>query len=1054
MMKRYLFFFLLPMAMLVHAAPVKKDVAVQKAKYFLKTRHGIDSPSLSLAMQGRQKTIGKGATVPDAFYYVFNKGDKEGYVIVSGDDSAADVLGYVDSGSFNPMDMPPNMKELLDGYAEEISWARANANATGNATPPLARQVVTPLLETSWGQDNPYNLDCYTLDGQQAVTGCVATALAQVMYYYKWPKSATTEIPTYTRNDQDYYDALPPITFDWDNMQKAYTGKETSDNPKAVAVAQLLHYCGHAVKMSYGRAGSGAAMFDCIPALTDYFGYANTAVCIQRSCYTKETWEEIIYNELHHRRPVMIQGYYGASNSGHAFVCDGYDGEGFFHINWGWEGKANGYFRLQALNPASQGSGNGMTNVGFSYRQTALVGISPTLVDERGNFQNDVPRVKVDAFELVDETNNTFDYTSGYLPSINVRYVFSASETGKYSLGYGLYQGDNLIDQHGIVSNSEFTSSYSLTYKNLSIGYVGRNLADGTYQIKCINKPEGATEWYKNDDADYVYIEVEVANGKATYTSKVVYPVLEVVDVRELFEESLMKQLRVTLRNTGLVNVNSVQYLLINDTIKSRENVYIEAGKEEYVDFFLSYRNLAPVNLKLASSITSNIIYEDANFQFAKTSSQQYPEVLAKEIRYIDAVNHKMYGKVAEAAFTLRNNTDTDYHGCIDFNIHKARDDGRWSILSTTEDVDVKAGETKVATVRYKKLDYGDKIELTAYCAGKSVSASGSYIVSPGIIEWDGNGAVNAMPLDETVTISGDAAAVSFEGLSLSGNTIIPNDNPNTIYYIDADADTPASLTGKNVVKGFKADAIHLSEGHSCFVPYTFEVVGTADYSFSPVRTCDGNSGWQTVTLPFAVTSAKADGHAVEWNRHELDDGKDFWVREYGYVEDATAHFHNASEWRPCEPYVIGVPASLKNASWLLSATGVNVFKSEVKAMVGSGYRFVGATGNQQVENAYMLNNAGDAFVKTSLANILPGDAYFLAMEVENLPERILIARNGKMGDVNGDGLVNVTDVSIIVDYILNKPNSVFILANADVNGDGDISIADVTLVVNIILNL
>ncbi len=1057
-MKRHLVFLLLSLAMMANATPVKKDVAAQKAKAFLKARHGLESPTLSLAMQGRQKTIGMGTAVTDPYYYVFNKGNNEGFVIIAGDDCAAEVLGYVDSGSFNPADMPPNMKEMLNAYAEEIAWARANVKSSSTYQPVFARQVVAPLMETKWGQENPYNLDCFTLTGRQAVTGCVATALAQVMYYHKWPKNATTEIPRYTtkiRNitDDDYYDALPPVTFDWDNIQTTYNGTETSSDPKAAAVAQLMHYCGHASKMSYGTGGSAAALFDCITALNDYFGYANTPICIQRSCYTREKWEEIIYNELHHGRPVLIGGntYY---DSGHAFVCDGYDGEGFFHINWGWEGKSDGYYRLESLNPASQGMGTGVSSRGFTFKNIALVGISPTIVED-GSFTSDIPKVMVEDFKLTDESNNTFNYNGGYLPSVGLYYAYSVPVTGEYNIGIGLYQDDEMIDIDDFGSRT-VTSAYAMAFRDLTLGdWMGWNLADGIYQLKGICMPDGETEWYKNDDADFKYIEVKVANGKVTYTSKLVYPVMEVVDVRQLIGENVNKQVRVTLRNIGDVYMKGPLFLLINDSIKSIENACLEAGEEGMVDFTFLYENLAPVSLKVASGSSSNVIYEDDHFQFAKTYAPAYPEVLAKEIRYIDEANQKMYGKVAEASFTLRNNNNTDYNGIIEFHLGRKKDDGWWGLLDASENVNVKAGETKVVTIKYINLNYGDEIRrLSAECAGQSVSASGNYIVTPGVFEWDCNGHPTAKALGSSVTVSDDAAAVSFDGLDLTGKTIIPNSNPNTIYYLDANASTPSRLSSKNVVKGLKANAFHLVEGHPYYVPYTFDVNGTADYSFSPVRACDGSTGWQTLTLPFTVTTAKANGSAKNWNRNRQDDGKDFWVREYGYVEDATAYFHNASEWIPSEPYLIGVPASLKNASWVLSATGTRVFKSEVNTMVGSGYRFVGATGEKQEALAYMLNNVGDAFVKTTAANILPGDAYFLATGTTNLPERILIARNGLMGDVNGDGFVNVSDVSTLVDHILNKPTSVFIMANADVNGDNSITIADVTGVVNIILKI
>ena len=1039
---------LLTMTWTAQAAPVSSTTAAKKAKAFVEARKGATALTPQLALQGRKKVSGKIPTTPPS-YYVFNNGGDNGFVIIAGDDRAADILAYADNGTFDPQNIPDNMKACLDGYANEIEWARANIpDANEEEVPQPARQVIYPLIETKWGQDNPFNQLCFTSSGKQSVTGCVATALAQVMYYHRWPKSETTVIPEYADDYDTTIEALPATTFDWEHMRKKYSGNETTDDPYATAVAKLLFYAGHATEMTYYNSSAAAAVESCVKALHEYFGYANKPVTIQRSLYNKDQWENIIYNELHHGRPVIF-GANTASNIGHAFVCDGYDGEGLFHINWGWEGLSDGYFRLQALNPASQGTGGGVGNYGFSYKQIALVGISPTIVEDGSEMSDESRRGKVVELVLAEGTDDTYSYSGGSLPSINLEYDFGVSITGNYKFGVALFQGDQVLGKT-MYGPYNVTSAWTMTFKSFPTGYfLGSNLADGTYQIKAICQPDGAADWHLCDDADCNFIEVTVGNGTVTFVPKKEYPIIQVMDLKQVFEGGERKTVRVTLKNISQYNFTGFEYLMVNDSIKGAEYACIEAGGEIQLDFLFNYKWLAPINLKVASRTTSNIIYENDAFQFTNPVTN-YPEVLAKEIRFLDTTNKKMYGNVVEAAFTLKNNTGEDFHGTISLNLQRAKGDGWWSILSSSANVNVKDGETTTVVIQYI-VNYGDELKFSASCAGQTVSPSGSYIVTPGLQEWDGNGTHTAKAFNGTV--SADAAAVSFDGLDISGANIQPNSNPNTIYYFAADTTVPASLNGKNVVKGTKAVGnIHLTKGYSYFVPADFDIDGTVDFSFTPQRTCDGNKGWMTITLPFVVQTATLGGNVVDWSRGNVDDEKDLWVKEYQYVQNGKAWFANAASWVAGEPYIIGVKNANGNDLLVLKATNTKVFKLDPNTMVGSGYHFVGSTGSRQVSDAYVLNNNGDAFVKTSLADITPTDAYFIAKGLDNAPDKLPIAGNSLLGDVNGDGMISVSDVTYLVSYILGERQDGFILKNADINGDKLITIADVTALVDIIL--
>ena len=1044
-----LFLFLL-IAVGVSADPVSKETALKSAQSFMSKRHLHATGDLSLAYKSVRShaSKGRGVAAKDAYYYVFNH-EEGGFVIVSGDDATEEILGYSDTGTFDTNNIPENMKELLDGYQEEITFARNNGLKKAKATEvtQVAKQVIEPLISTQWGQNAPFNQQCFTTGGSQAVTGCVATALAQVMYYHKWPQSATTAIPAYST-----YEELPATTFDWDNMLSAYTGNETTEDVNAIAVAKLMKYCGHSIEMSYGTGASGASLADCVDALTNYFGYANTPVNIQRNSFSQEEWNNILYNELYHRRPIIFSGN-TAGNSGHAFICDGYDEMGLYHINWGWEGLSDGYFRLQALNPVSQGTGSGVSNYGYSYRQTALVGINPVVVENEEALSSGVERVKVESFKLSDETNNTFDY-KGYLPTVSLNYSFSVSVAGKYSFAFGLYQGETLIDKYSFYTNT-ITSAYPMSFTSLSLGWIGYNLADGVYQIKCLSHPDGVTEWYKNEDADCKYIEVTIANGKATYVSKEVYPQIDVLNVQQLFGASSRKQLRVTLKNNSNFNFSGIQYLMINDTIYSRENVYIDMGGECDVDFFFSYSNLAPVKLSLASKSTSNLIYENQNFRFVKQPAQQYPEVLTKEIKNLDTPNQKIYGRVIEATFTLRNNTDTDFHGSISLNVRRARGDGWWAILSSSGNADVRVGETKIVKAQYLGLDYGDLVTVSASCAGQSVSGSGSYTITAGCIEWDENGNSCGKEFKTNYIIPENATAISFEGLDISGATITPNSNPNTIYYLDANATIPSSLSGKNVVKGYKAVGnFNLQDGYGFFVPKMFTVNGTASYARTTTMAGTEQAGWNTIVLPFAVSQVKnADGNQqVNWRHLSDTANKDFWLKEFKGVNDTKVIFEDVENWMPNEPYIISVPTELVDKKMVFSSSNTQVYPTETCQKVTYDYSFIGTTYDQALSDVYVMNERGTAFEPSQNATVNAGHAFFdLAPTLSPRPTNIPLSTR-LIGDANGDGVVNISDAVLTVSYILGDREVPIVFENADVNEDNEINVTDAVGIVSIIL--
>lgn len=390
------------MMTIVSAGNITPDQALLQARNFIQKREAAGSRA---ARAGTTPQLSMASRVSGL--YVFNVSDG-GFVIVSNDDRTTPILGYSDSGSIDVETMPSNMKAWLQGYADQIVWMNEHNISTAAASRGQQRlpsnhegNDIGPLLETTWNQAAPYNYYCpvigYNNTNYQCVTGCVATAMAQVMNYHQWPAQTTKQIPEYVWTFTNPWDgsktnyqlyALDPISFNWTNMQ-------SSD------IARLMQYCGQSIKMSYGIYNSEAQTYNVATALKDYFGYSETTKYVSRSFYSYANWVDLIYNELSQGRPVIYGG--SAVDNGHTFVCDGYKYENetdLFHINWGWGGLSDGYFVLSALDPTTQGTGGSASSSGYDFCQEAIVGIQK--IDGTGTVSPDpvVPNLTINSITL------------------------------------------------------------------------------------------------------------------------------------------------------------------------------------------------------------------------------------------------------------------------------------------------------------------------------------------------------------------------------------------------------------------------------------------------------------------------------------------------------------------------------------------------------------------------------------------------------------------------------------------------------------------------------
>ena len=351
------------MSMALTAAEISQQQAMDNARSFMLQKKG----GRTAAARARKTINMQPAETGVPEIYAFNT-EGGGYVIASADDRTLPVLGYSLTGSFDASRIPDNMRAWLQDYAEQIRMMGNTLAATATASDNTGLAAIEPLIQTRWGQYAPYNLLTPVANGTHTVTGCVATAMAQVMYYHQWPKEKVE------------VQELPATTFEWDKMLPAYTTDNPGTEEQRQAVATLMRYCGQAARMNYGEASSTNVMY-AVKALRDEFNYSKSVRAAFQYDYSLSGWRKLIWEELNHKRPVIMSG--AANTSAHAFVIDGYDGSGMFHVNWGYDGSYDDYFAINVMNPrypAHSASTN--PKAGYVKYQTIIIGVEPSTGSE------------------------------------------------------------------------------------------------------------------------------------------------------------------------------------------------------------------------------------------------------------------------------------------------------------------------------------------------------------------------------------------------------------------------------------------------------------------------------------------------------------------------------------------------------------------------------------------------------------------------------------------------------------------------------------------------
>ncbi len=715
------------LTMSAQAGHLTERQALVRAQQFLSEQGGktmaLKGQTLQRATPRRQAPIkGEGTA-----YYMFNAGQR-GFVIASADDRARPVLAYSDEGRLMADDLPSHIQAWLDEYADQLRWLQQHPSAAPEAPDEAdTHPSVAPLLGTMlWDQADPYNQLCpYYKDeasGKEGhcVTGCVATAMAQVMFYHQWPEQTTMEIPGFVSTTYKIEcPAIPAATaFDWESMLPRYKGVVSSEQQQH-AVAQLMAACGTSLNMDYGLVSSGASTSTVGQRLKRYFDYDASTTHLNRVNYKLAEWNELIYSELAESRPVVYHG--SSSGGGHAFVVDGYDKDGFFHVNWGWSGDCNGYFLLALLDPDSNsGIGASTTTDGYAIGQGAVVGIRPntgvtipvalTTTSIKSNSGAEVSRE-------TEEEAFSFTVSAGVKSEMAFTYTFD--------YGFGLFDlSGNLVEAFPIdTEGTELEDGMSPDDDKRKVKMTfGADITEGTWLVKAISREhaadeESANEWLANYGSYRYYIVATISDNTLTLdaqpptTVKDLAVNLSMDSPTAHYKQKCSVTCEITNQSTDDF-LGELYYFFDGERVGG--TVYeLEAGGQEQFSFTFFPKVKGTTTFEV--SLTKNHSAEDFTPLASLEINVEDPlemKLYVSSFELTNATDGVVYDQEVNVTATLKNEAENDYNDLLRIAYWKRMiKDGKYSFVyigSKYKNLVIPAGETVDVSMVFDNMDDGE----------------------------------------------------------------------------------------------------------------------------------------------------------------------------------------------------------------------------------------------------------------------------------------------------------------------------------------------------------
>lgn len=729
------------------AEPIDLQQALQIASHVMPDK----------SWQAASATSRRAPGASHASYHLLNATNDRGYVIVSGDDRVPPVLAYSDHGTLSG-NLPEALQYWLDGYTAQIE---AIDHETVLDVPQhlSGRPAIAPLVPARWNQGAPYNILLPYVSGKHASTGCVATAMAQIMYTHRYPANPTTTIPSYTSSTNSIFmPSLAPVEFDWNSMKDIYYTDDTT-SVAATAVATLMKYCAQSVKMNFLASSSGSLTSRIPGALATYFGYKPSAHYLGRENYSTEEWEQMLYDELSAGRPVVYGG--NKKSGGHAFVCDGYDGNGMFHINWGWGSQSDGYFLLNVLNPSSQGIGSVAGAYGYIMSQGMGIGLEP------GTDGTNEQILTYRSMSLDGTTTSRSSSSYDFAVTVSGKYYNYTSQVGSYNLGWGLYDSDGQLVKRlysGYTTNMAVGSSVSTNARTLSFG---SGITSGTYRIVPICAVYNSGNWVPCIGTDINYIEVTfnsatrctiLGHGTAG-TPKYTFNSATFAGTRH---PNKAVNVTLNLTNKGITRGDLV-YMFVDDEFTSAGMADMLPGESGDVVFRFVPETSGRKKVTFSLSDTGSPVLATQYLNITDMPEAQL-EVTARVLNVTDSVSRVVTSDHFGVEVTVTNTGTATYDEDFAFRCYRVTY-GNYgtSIQTQSQALELAPGESKVLQFDCYNVmdDFKYFFWLYYYSAGQLISAYGTSIYTlrlpnepQGLVgDIDGNGTVDVTDLNLLVNI-------------------------------------------------------------------------------------------------------------------------------------------------------------------------------------------------------------------------------------------------------------------------------------------------------------
>ncbi len=971
MKKTILFNSLVLCCLSLQAETVDCDIAQATARAFLASR--------GVAMVGSQQPYkaprrGKSADGSPA-YYVFNAGNDNGYVFVSADSRTDEILGYVDHGSFDETALPDNARAYLQMFADEQRILDENhiSEADVRKAPRrihYARHYVPEILKCRWGQGAPYNLlvpDYYNEDGTMghSNTGCPSTAMSQVLYHYKWPQKTIATIPAHTcqytlKTGERKSITQPEIPagteIDWDHMLDTYD--DSSDSVSRYAVAKLLLITGQMIGTSYSSLSGGAsAIYH--GAVKTYLGFDESVRWIDRRNYDYEEWIDEVYNELSAGYPMLIQGL--RAGGGHSFIIDGYDGEGLFHVNWGWDGSSNGWFKMSSLGTA--GMDAYVNAADYTLHLAGLINL---------RIKDDIPDLPARMMDLSDIVLKNNSLTATFRNITGAKNNFQVALT--------LYDRENReyvpVGSPQSVLNLEPDARKTFTFN------LRRVLSEGVYELHPAARLISGGPWKPCLNTTNDFIEATVnAYGLATLkrTGRTCELVVDDFSFPGTCKTGENQHVLVTFSNPGREFYRELTIYTGQNGQMTRQNslaaVQVPENGSTTVCFNFTPDATGTYDVWVCSD-NGQTVYAKSTVNITKVGVKNQMRVSG--IRIQNSVGGTVCGNRLYGSATIFNQMPTAFSGLVYVQLWIQDEHGIWWGPGPTELSNITVGPSKSISVpfHFRNLQY------RSYCMVVGCSDQNGYLdnagkynhvfaVKPGITYWKNTGDLVALESKASLSVPRSAAGVlvNSEGLrQMTANT----SNPNTLFVFDNAAELPNIFTAQpslNIVRDNRADTIRLRSGYPYYTESTFTARhATFSHTFSSPTT---GTGWETLMLPFRPTSITID--SLEYQLSAEDNP--FWIYQFTHVDNAGSPvFQPASELLGHLPYLIAADASLLGHTITFASDEAEIpGASEAKPIFSSElFTMRGSTCQQSVRGAYVLNDQGTAFVLTSESKTVP----------------------------------------------------------------------------------